>query len=193
MTDRPGFADPFIARAAGAGWGWILTYGIVSLVFGVLAFLNPFTATYAATLVIGSFFIAAGILSIAAGVASKGHEGRGYTFGFGILSLIVGLLMAFNPISGALSLTLMVAIWLGVRGVLEIGLGARFNRGRGMMILLGLVNVLLAIYVFATLPLSSLTLPGFILGISFILGGVASASSALIHKKGAEAFKVSTL
>jgi uncharacterized membrane protein HdeD (DUF308 family) len=90
------------------------------------------------------------------------HEGRGYAIGFGLLSLVIGVLMAFDPMSGALSLTLLVGVWLGIRGAMEIGLGARFKRGRGLMIALGVVNILLAIYVLATLPWSALTLPGFI-------------------------------
>ncbi len=191
--DNRASIDPRAAPAAGAGWGWILGYGVLSVVLGVLAFLNPFAATYAATLVIGAFFIAAGLVSIAAGFAGKGHEGRGYAIGFGLLSLVVGLLMAFNPVSGALSLTLMVAVWLGVRGALEIGLGMRFKRGRGLMIALGVVNLLLAIYVFATLPGSALTLPGFILGISFVFGGVTSVAAALNHRKGAAAFAAPAL
>jgi uncharacterized membrane protein HdeD (DUF308 family) len=194
MTDsrsRP-VTDPAMptqpVAAAGAGWAWILAYGLLSIVLGVFAFLDPFAATYAATLVVGALFIAAGLVSLAAGWAGKGHEGRGYAIGFGLLSLVVGLLMAFNPVSGAVSLTVMVAVWLAVRGALEIGLGARFRRGRGLMIALGIVNLLLAVYVFATLPWSAATLPGYILGISFVFGGVASVASALNHRKGAPAF-----
>lgn len=193
MTDSRTATDPLHAAAAGAGWGWILAYGVLSVVLGILAFLNPFAATYAATLVIGALFIAAGLVSVAAGFAGRGHEGRGYAIGFGVLSLLIGLLMAFNPATGALSLTLMVAVWLGMRGALEIGLGARFRRGRGLMIALGIVNILLAIYVLATLPWSALTLPGFILGISFVFGGVASIASALNHKRGEPAFAASAI
>ncbi len=192
MTDTRTFADPLAPAAAGAGWAWILAYGVLSLALGVLAFLNPFAATYAATLVIGAFFIAAGIVSLAAGVMGK-HEGRGYAIGFGLLSLVIGVLMAFDPMSGALSLTLLVGVWLGIRGAMEIGLGARFKRGRGLMIALGVVNILLAIYVLATLPWSALTLPGFILGISFVFGGVTSILSALHHKKGAKPFAAPAL
>lgn len=194
MTDTRTFTDPLAPTAAGAGWAWILAYGVLSLALGVLAFLNPFAATYAATLVIGAFFIAAGIVSLAAGVMGK-HEGRGYAIGFGLLSLVIGVLMAFDPMSGALSLTLLVGVWLGIRGAMEIGLGARFTRGRGrgLMIALGVVNILLAIYVLATLPWSALTLPGFILGISFVFGGVTSILSALHHKKGAKPFAAPAL
>ncbi|WP_203310031.1 HdeD family acid-resistance protein [Sphingomonas beigongshangi] len=191
MTDRR-FADPLSGAPAGAGWGWILAYGVVSVLLGLAAFAWPFAATLAATLVIGAFFIAAGIVSVGAGVFGKGHEGRGYAIGFGVLSLVVGLLMAFEPATGAFSLTLMVAVWLGIRGALEIGLGVRFRRGRGLMVALGVINILLAIYVLATLPWSALTLPGFILGISFLFGGVTSIVSAVHHRRGAPAFAMPT-
>ena len=192
MTDTRTYTDPAGRGAAGAGWGWILGYGVLSVVLGVLAFLNPFAATYAATLVIGAFFIAAGIVSIVSGFAGKGHEGRGYAIGFGLVSLVIGLIMALEPATGAISLTLLIAVWLGVRGALEIGLGSRFRRGKGLMIALGVVNILLAVIVLATLPWSALTLPGYVLGISFLFGGVASVASALAHKKGAAAFSVTT-
>ncbi len=196
MTDTPrdrGFGEPPASGlpAAGAGWGWILAYGILSVALGVAAFVWPFAATWAATLVIGAFFTAAGALSVGAGLFGRGHEGRGYAIGFGLLSLVVGLLMILQPLAGALSLTLTVGAWLGARGVLEIVWGARMRRAKGAMIALGVVNILLAIFVFWTLPWSALTLPGFILGISFLFGGAASIGSALAHRKGEPAFAVS--
>ena len=190
MADDRTFADALAGGPVGAGWGWILGYGILSVLLGIAAFVWPFAATYAATLVIGAFLIAAGLFSIASGIMGKGHEGKMYAIGFGIVTLIIGLIMAFEPATGALSLTLLVVIWLALRGAMEIVLGSRFRRGRGLMLTLGIVNILLALYVLATLPWSSLTLPGFILGISFLFGGITAISSALNHKKGAEAFVV---
>ena len=189
MTDARGFTDAPAARA-GTGWGWILGYGVLSVLLGILAFAAPLAATYAATLVIGTLFIAAGVVSIAAAIFSKDHEGRGYAAGFGIVSLIIGLIMAFEPATGAISLTLLVAVWLGLRGALEIGLGTRFRRGRGLMIALGMVNILLALYVLATLPWSAAVLPGYVLGISFLFGGVTAIASAVKHRRGAAAFGV---
>jgi len=194
MTDTPrDFASgPTLGMGpvAGAGWGWILAYGILSAVLGIAAFVWPVPATFAATLVIGAFFIAAGALSIGAGLFGRGHEGRAYQIGFGLLSVVIGGILAFEPATGALSLTLLVAVWLGVRGAMELGFGFRMRRGKGAMIALGLIDVILAIVVLATLPWSALTLPGFILGISFLFGGIAAISSALAHKKGEPAFAV---
>jgi len=194
MTDTPrDFASGAtlgMGPVAGAGWGWILAYGILSAVLGIAAFVWPVPATFAATLVIGAFFIAAGALSIGAGLFGRGHEGRAYQIGFGLLSVVIGGILAFEPATGALSLTLLVAVWLGVRGAMELGFGFRMRRGKGAMIALGLIDVILAIVVLATLPWSALTLPGFILGISFLFGGIAAISSALAHKKGEPAFAV---
>lgn len=192
MTDM--MRDPLKpATPMGAGWGWIMAYGILSVLIGIAAFAWPFAATYAATLIIGAFLIAAGAVSIVSGVVAHDHHGRGYAIGFGIVSLIIGLVMAFDPVSGAVSLTLLVAIWLGVRGIMELVVGARLKHGRGMMIVLGIVNVLLALYVLASLPFSALTLPGFILGISFVFGGVTAIASAATHRTGASAFAAPTV
>src|SRR3546814_5455317 len=71
------------AAPMGAGWGWLLAYGLLSLILGVAAFLWPFSATIAATLIIGAFFIAAGIVSIGAGIFGGIREGRGYAIALG--------------------------------------------------------------------------------------------------------------
>ncbi len=169
---------------AGAGWGWMLVYGIVSLALGVAALVWPFAATLAATWVVGAFFAAAGIVSIVAGIAGRGHDGRAYAIGFGIVSVLIGFVMALEPVTGAFSLTLMVTAWLAIRGVMEIAFGIRMRRGRAMMIALGVVNLVLAGVVLATLPFSALTLPGYVLGISFLFGGATATAAALAHRRG---------
>jgi uncharacterized membrane protein HdeD (DUF308 family) len=180
-------SEPLTQRP-GDGWGWIMAYGIVSVIVGLLAFAWPFAATYAAIVVIGVFFVTAGVMGLIAGFMGRGHEGQLYSILFALVSLVIGLIMIFDTATGALSLTLLVVVWLAVRGIMEIILGTRFRRHRTLMIVLGVVNVLLAIYVFATLPLSSMTLPGFILGVSFLFGGVTSIMSASAHRQGAHAF-----
>ena len=174
--------------STGAGWGWIMAYGIVSVLVGIAAFIWPFAATYAATMVIGILLFVSGVFSIAAGLFGQGHEGRLYAVIFGVLTVIVGAIMVFEPVTGALSLTLIMAVWLVVRGVLEVVLGLRMRRRRGLMIVLGVLNILLAIFIMVTVPWSALTLPGFILGVSFLVGGITAITAASDNRKGADAF-----
>jgi uncharacterized membrane protein HdeD (DUF308 family) len=175
---------------AGAGWAWILAYGVLSAVLGVFAFLAPFPATLAATLVVGAFLFATGVMALAAGVIGRDHHHRLYKVLLGVLSIIVGLVMAFRPLTGAFSLTLLLAAWLGARGVMEIIWGARHERHRWSMIAMGVLNLLLASFIVATVPFSALTLPGFVLGTSLLFGGVMAIAAGLAHKKGAPAFSL---
>lgn len=108
--------------ASSAGWGWTLAYGIVSVLIGILAFSAPFPATLAATVVVGFFFLVGGIASLVAGFSSR-NDHRGYSPFVGLLSVLVGGYMVFAPVGGALSLTLMVIVWLGARGITEILVG----------------------------------------------------------------------
>lgn len=176
------------APTMGAGWGWIMAYGIVSSIVGIAAFAWPFAATYAATVTIGAFFFIAGVFGIAAGLLGQGHESRTYSVVFGLISIVAGATMVLEPITGAISLTLMVAVWLVLRGVLEVYWGLKAQRRRGLMIAMGAVNLLLAAFIVATVPWSALTLPGFILGISFLFGGVIAIAAAWDHRSGAEPF-----
>src|SRR3546814_16721262 len=79
------------------------------------------------------------------------REGRGYAIAFGAGSLIIGAIMAFEPMTGALSLTLLVVFWLGLRGLLELAWAIRSPAHRGWMIALGILNLLLALLVLATI------------------------------------------
>ncbi|PCG08015.1 HdeD family acid-resistance protein [Sphingomonas ginsenosidimutans] len=183
-------SGPPTSPATGAGWGWIMAYGVVSVVLGIAAFAFPYAATFAATVTIGVLFFVSGVFAIAAGLFAQGAESRGYSVLFGILSVVVGALMVMEPVTGAISLTLTVAVWLGARGALELWWGLKMRRRRAMVMALGAVNLLLAVFIAMTVPWSALTLPGYVLAISFLFGGVAALAAAGDHRKGASAFAV---
>lgn len=165
------------------GWGWILANGILSVLIGLIAMLWPVPATFAATLIFGALLVASGIGAFVAAFGGKRHETRWYDALFGILSVIVGILVVFKPFLGALSLTLLAVSWLWVRGALEIYWAFRFRRNRWLMLLLGVVNLVLGWFILATIPFTALTLPGFILGVSFLVGGITEISIALGWRK----------
>ncbi|MFA6122700.1 MAG: HdeD family acid-resistance protein [Sphingomonas sp.] len=158
--------------------GWLLAYGVLSIAVGVAAFVWPVTATFTAALLAGCFLIATGAVAVVASFGLRGHHFSAYTLLYGILSLVIGAWIAFEPLTGALSLTLMIAIWLSARGVMEIAIGARFRRFGISLVLLGIVNVLLAIWIIWSMPLTALTLPGYVLGISFLFSGVTAVLQA---------------
>lgn len=172
----------------GAGWGWLMAAGVIAVLLGIAALIWPFPATYAATLVVATLLMAIGVTAISTGALGRGHGREAYLIVFGIVSLLIGLYLAFFPLSGAVTLTLVIAVWLGARGIIELVAGSRLARGRGLLLGLGAINVILAIVIVSTMPWSALTLPGTLLGISLLLGGVGEMRAASLHRVGAPAF-----
>lgn len=181
MTDDHRTADParVSPRLAGAsGWGWLMAYGIALFICAVLALLWPFPATLAATLVCGAMLIVLGVSALVAAVRHKGTR-QLYDAVTGVLALVAGLLIALRPLSGAITLTVILAIWLAARGVVEIYFALRRMRGRGWMALMGVVNLLLAAMIAFTLPMSGLLVPGTLLAVTFLVSGAAAIAHAI--------------
>lgn len=176
MNDTAFSSSPTSARI---GTAWLLAYGLLSIAVGVTAFLWPITATLTATLLAGSFLIATGAVAVVASFGLRGHHFSAYTLLSGILSLVIGAWILFEPATGAVSLTLLIAIWLTARGVLEIAIGARFRRFGISLVLLGILNVVLAVWIIWGIPFTAMTLPGYVLGISFLFSGITATLQAI--------------
>ncbi len=171
-------------RLAGQGWGWLLAYGILSLIGGIAALLWPFPATLSLTMLFGFLLFVIGAASLVSAFGAKGHEGKLYAILFGIASMVLGVMLWLGPVAGALSLTMLIAIWLGARGIMELIWGFRMGRNRWLMILLGAINIALTILIVANMPAAGLTLPGYLIGISLVMGGVTAIGSAFAHRNG---------
>ena len=103
-----------------SSWFWLAIFGAVSLIGGVLALLNPFAATLAATLLAGWFFIAMGVIQVIQSFQITGWGGFLWSLLFGALTLAVGLSLIFNPLEGMISLTLLLAVLLLVTGAVKV-------------------------------------------------------------------------
>lgn len=166
------------ARALKRGRGGLIAYGVVSIIIGIIAFAWPFPATLAVTIFIGAMLIVTAIAALASGLTGEGHESRWYDILFGLLTLIIGCLLAFRPIAGAISLTLLIAIWLGLRGFLEIAWGILYPQHRWWMISMGTINIAIDVLIVLTIPITSMLLPGYLLSLSFLMGGITAIAIA---------------
>jgi uncharacterized membrane protein HdeD (DUF308 family) len=101
----------------------------------------------------------------------------------GIIGIVAGIVLLRWPLSGALSLTLVLTIFLVLEGVVSIMFALEHKRelsGRwGMMLLSGLVDLLLAGMIFAGLPGTAAWAIGLLVGINMIFGGSALIAMAL--------------
>ena len=155
-------------------WIWMAVFAVISLVGGVLALLNPFAATLAATLMAGWAFALLGALQIVQSFQVQGWGGFIWALLFGVLTLFVGGSLIFNPLAGMVSLTLLVAVLFLATGVVKVlySFSLRPVTGWGWVLLSGLVSVALGIIIIADFQWAVGSILGILLGIELISNGV---------------------
>ncbi len=166
-------------------WGWMAAFAVISLVGGILALINPFAATLAATLMAGWAFAFLGALQVVQSFQVKGWGGFIWALLFGLLTLAVGLSLIFNPLAGMVSLTLLVAALFLAVGVVKVmyAFSLRPLTGWGWVLISGIVSVLLAIMILADLPWSAANVLGILLAVELISNGVLFLFVALGLRK----------
>lgn len=181
-TDRMRTAEVVAMRG---GWGWVLAIGVLTLLAGIAMLGAPVFTTVAAAIFAGWVLFILGVAGIVIGVRSRRSTGRVWDIGMGVLSVIGGLYMLFFPLSGALTLTLGVAIWLAVRGVLWIAAAIRGGTGgyRALVGLTGVIDLVLAVLLFVGFPYPALGFIGIAIGVSLIFGGVSTIIAAMALRR----------
>ncbi len=147
--------------------------GLVLIVGGILSLLLPFAASLAVTLIVGWAFAIAGVVHVAAAFGEGGN--RLWNGIFGLLEIVLGLSFIFNPLSGMISLTLLLGVLFFASGVMQLALAwvRRDADSIWMLALSGAISVALAVMIAFNLVEASTTVPGVLLGIELISTGVA--------------------
>jgi uncharacterized membrane protein HdeD (DUF308 family) len=168
--------------------GWFLLLGIVLIALGVLALGDTIMVTLLSVVFLGWLLIASAIFQAVHWF--RGHE-EGHLldlFAF-ILDLVVGLILLSNPAGGALAITLVLAMFFMVGGVMRV-FGALSSEAphRIWAVLDGAVSALLGILLWVHWPSSALWFVGFAIGIALIFRGWAWIMLALrLRQRSAEA------
>lgn len=161
------------------GWVWILAYGILLAVIGLLALMEPIAADFATGLFLAFVLISGGGLGILAGITARGWHSRWLDIAVGLISLLFGFLVLWNPFLGAFSLVWAIGLWLVICGGLEISASLRPALHRGWLIFLGALDLLLGFYLLVAGPADALLILAVLVGFSFLMRGVFLSLFAL--------------
>lgn len=180
-------ANPFetYSRHVRRRWGWFLALGIVYLVGGIAAIFLPVMASIAFTIVIASFLLVGGIIQIVQSFQMSGWQGTVWHLLMGVITVVGGAFALWNPVAGALAITLIIAITFIAQGVVEIIMGFRLRPvdGWGWMVASGVLALLAGIALTWTFPASGLVTVGTIAGIAMIFTGGTYIYIAMAARK----------
>jgi uncharacterized membrane protein HdeD (DUF308 family) len=172
-----------LANAIHEHWRLFLTEGIILVILGLIAIVLPPLATITFTILIGWLFLISGIAGLVTTFMMRQAPGFWWSLLSGILGVAAGIVLLLWPISGALSLTLLLSAFFIVEGVASIMFAIDHRNqltGRwGWMLVSGIVDLILAGIIVAGLPGTAAWALGLLVGINMLFGGTALISMSL--------------
>jgi uncharacterized membrane protein HdeD (DUF308 family) len=152
---------------------WSLVSGIGMIFLGLLTSTFAAFTTYFTMLFLGIVIAVRGVTDIFA--AFTPHQRKGilwHLFG-GILSLVVGVLVVFNPGVTAAVLTFLVAAFLIILGLFKaIAAPLEQEANWGWMMLSGIVSIAFGIWIMGAWPSVSFRLIGIFIGLEILIQGI---------------------
>jgi uncharacterized membrane protein HdeD (DUF308 family) len=92
--------------------GWGIVHGVVAVLAGIAAFVQPVVAGMAITTFIGAFAIVTGIVQIATAWRIRHEiEGEGWIMLGGLAAIVLGGLLVARPLLGGVSIVLLVGAY----------------------------------------------------------------------------------
>jgi len=168
-------------------WVLFLVEGVVLLVLGAIAVVLPPIATLAVTILFGWLFLVSGIVGLVTTFWMRHAPGFWWSLVSAALGIIVGAMLLASPVTGALSLTLVLIAFFLIEGAVSIMFALDHKRelsGQwGWMLMSGIIDLVLAIMIFAGLPSTAAWAVGLLVGINMIFGGTALIAMALHARK----------
>jgi uncharacterized membrane protein HdeD (DUF308 family) len=154
---------------------WYLLQGGLMVVAGVVALLYPFFASTAIVLILGWLLIFAGIVQ-GIGLIGAGNVPHYWLqLISAVIAIVIGVLLLRQPDSGLMIITALLIVYFMVEGIAKVifALTIRPFPNWGWVLAAGIVGILLAVYLWANLPVDSAWVLGVLLGILLISEGAA--------------------
>jgi uncharacterized membrane protein HdeD (DUF308 family) len=176
--------DVFIAEAPSglvAHWGWLVALGLGLGVLGALAIWRARIATMVSVVFIGALLLVGAV-----GVFVVAFSFAGYWTAFfihvlwAVVLAIIGFILVTRPAIGAEAITLVIAFYFLVSGVVVIGF-ALFSHveGEWLYVAEGAVSAALGALLLVGWPVTGLWAIGLFIGIDLIVRGGAIVALGL--------------
>ncbi len=171
-----------VRKAIGLHWRIFLFHGVALIVLGVIAVIAPVLATFAVEIFVGWLFLIGGVVGLVAMFSSHDVPAFLWSLLTAALSVVLGALLIWRPITGVLSLTIALTAFFIVEGVFQSVTSIAYHRAMpgawGWMLASGIADLVLAAIIIMGLPFSAAWTLGLLAGVNLITSGVAISMAA---------------
>lgn len=156
---------------------WYLLQGILMVAAGVLALIYPLLASVAMVYLLAWILIVSGLLQAIGLIGARDVPHYWLQLISVVLAIVIGVLLLNQPESGLLVMTVLLIVFFMVEGISKMifALTIRPFPNWGWVLASGLVGIVLAVYLWANMPVASEWVLGILLGIMLVSEGAALA------------------
>lgn len=190
MSMNPGDVQQLqsaIAQTVREHWKLFLIEGIVLVVLGILAILVPMAAGIAITIILGWLFLVSGVVGLVTTFWARGAPGFWWALISGVLATAAGIVLLLWPVSGVVSLTLLLIVFFIIEGVASIMYALEHKKDLSnrwvWMLVSGIIDLILAALIWSGLPGTAAWALGLLVGINMLFGGTSLIAMAM-HARG---------
>lgn len=178
-----------------AHWRLYVFQGVLMIVLGVLAVAAPAFATLTVDIYVGWLFLISGVLGLIAMFSARNVPGFLWTLITALLSIVVGGVLLWKPVEGAVSLTIVLTAFFIVEGIFQAVAAFTYRdampRSWGWLLASGLADLALAAIIIAGWPGTAAWTLGLLVGVNLLTTGWAVVMVALGARDIAQSVKAS--
>ena len=154
---------------------WSMALSVLMIIAGVFAIASPFWAGIAVTRLLGWLLFFSGGLHFVYAFRGGGVTAVLWEILLAVAYALVGIYILANPLVSLASLTLVIALCLFVKAILEFAESyiMRYETGAGWLLFDGIVTLLLAFMIAGTWPGSKVWAIGTLVGVSMLFSGIS--------------------
>jgi uncharacterized membrane protein HdeD (DUF308 family) len=171
-------------------WVLFLVQGLLMIGLGALAIVWPQISTVAVDIYVGWMFLLSGLVGLVTIFLAPSIPAFLWSLLTSALTLIVGVLLLWHPVEGAVTLTLVLLAFFIVEGVFQIAAAIRyrdsFPDSWGWMVMSGIADLMLAGVIISGWPGTASWALGLIVGVNLISSGLAITMVALAGRSPAK-------
>jgi uncharacterized membrane protein HdeD (DUF308 family) len=164
-------------------------WGVLLIIFGMLAVGSPFVAAVAVNAAIAWLIALAGVVHLLVAFYARGAGSLIWKLLVGAAYVFLGVYLIMQPAIGVALLTLLLSSLFLIEGILHIVLFFQIRSvgGSSWILVDGIITLVLGLMIYMQWPASSAWAIGTLVGVSMIMSGVARVMLSLAVRKAAAA------
>lgn len=164
-------------------WWMYLMIGVLALILGVFMLANPAITYEMMTLLLGLALLIFGVIEMIVGIFTRNlFVSRAAVIIGAVLNIVLGILLAANPGIAALTLPLILGMWMLYQSFMIISYASDLKnfkvRGYGLTLFCGIVLLVLAFLILLRPVAIGMMTVAVYIALSFIIYGLSEIVSA---------------